>query len=48
LGFSTLHINWAEQKFYETYGGRNQYAYGNNVQQSEPIEPFHVTNNEPF
>lgn len=49
LGFASLHLNWKEQRFYENYGGSDQYAYGGSVDSvTDPIKDFQVTDSEPF
>jgi hypothetical protein len=50
LGFASLMLNWKEQRFYEQYGGRDQYAYGGNdiVAEKQIIEPLNHSEETPF
>ena len=50
LGFASLMLNWKEQRFYENYGGRDQYAYGGNnvVVEKQEIEPYNPNEEAPF
>jgi hypothetical protein len=43
-------LNWKEQRFYENYGGRDQYAYGSNdiVVEKQEIEPYNPNEEAPF
>ena len=50
VGFASLMLNWKEQRFYETYGGREQYAYGGNdvVAEKQIIQPLNHSEDSPF
>ena len=50
LGFASLMLNWKEQRFYENYGGRDQYAYGGNdvVVEKQEIKPYNPNEEAPF
>ena len=49
LGFASLYLNWSDQRFYETHGGRNQYAYGDALETADQtINPMTIDNTEPF